>query len=153
MNMPVWSDLLRIGNETIDSSHRDIMAGLAAVHEAVHEHDYPRAERMIDALADACSIHAQSEDEAFAGTDHCFPHETLDDLLLTLRLGVRHRQAPDRMFDTIRALGNTLLSDIHADRWEMARRKDCTPWRNASRRWLNTPIPTPPAPGSALTRG
>lgn len=146
MNAPVWSDLLCIGNEAIDSSHRDIINGLAAVHGAVHERDYPRAERMLDALADACSIHAQSEDEAFVGTDHCFPHETLDDLLSTLRQGVRRRLDPDRVFDTIRALGDTLLSDIHADRWEMARQRDCAPWRNASRRWLNQASPIPPRP-------
>lgn len=136
MTAPFWSDALCIGNEAIDSSHKDIMTGLAAVHGAVDERDYPRAERMIDALADACSIHAQSEDEVFVGGDHCFPHETLDDLLSTLRLGVRHRLDPDRVFETIRALGDTLLSDIKADRWEMAHRRNCSPWQSASRRWL-----------------
>lgn len=143
MDAPVWSDLLCIGDEAIDNSHRDIIVGLAAVHGAVCEHDYVEAERMIDALADACSIHAQSEDEVFVGGDHCFPHETLDDLLSTLRLGVRHRTDPDRMLDTIRSLGDTLLSDIEADRRELAQRKDCTPWSNASRRWLNQASPIP----------
>lgn len=132
MDMPIWTDFLRIGDDTVDNSHQDMMTSLAAVDDAVRRSEFDHAARMVDALSDACSIHAQSEDELFAGQDHAFPHETLDDLIAALRAQVLHRQA-ERAQGTVAALRRALLSDIHADRAELAR---ASAWHDVSRKWL-----------------
>lgn len=116
------------------------MHSLGDIHAAVHERDFVRAERSVEALSDACSIHAQSEDEVFVGLDHGFPHETLDELVERLRAGVQARVI-DRALIAIHALGQALVSDIDADRVEMARLEEETPWRWACARWLGA-LPT-----------
>lgn len=121
MDMPQWSPRLLVGDDSIDASHHDILNTLSALDGAMRQRDYRQAEIMIEALSDACSIHAQSEDEAFVGLDHAFPHETLDEMLQWLRTGVRHRHAPHRLFGTLRAFGQALAEDIRADRRELAR--------------------------------
>jgi len=121
MDLPIWSDRYRIGNDTIDCCHRDMLTGLAAIHGAIRDLDYTRAERLIDELEDASSIHALSEDECFVGADHGFPHETIDEQILMLRKHVRRRTAPIGVVDIIGALGRTMLSDIQIDRLELAR--------------------------------
>jgi hemerythrin len=138
MDIPSWSDFFALGHDAIDSSHRDIMLGLARVQGAVRAQDYRRAEQWVEALSDACSIHAQSEDETFVGFDHDFPHETFDELLTRLRAGVCDRNSPERALAALQALGQALLSDIHADRSEMARLAEGSPWRRSSSRWLST---------------
>lgn len=120
-DLPIWSDGYRIGDDAIDCCHRDMLTGLAAIDGAIRELDYARAERLIEALADASSIHAQSEDECFVGADHGFPHETIDEQIVALRSHVRRRTAPEGVVGMIGALGRTMLSDIHADRVELAR--------------------------------
>lgn len=127
-----WSSRFLVGDDTIDASHHDILNSLAAFHGAIRQHDLRQAEIMVEALSDACSIHAQSEDEAFVGLDHAFPHETLDEMVGWLRTGLRHRHAPHRVFGTVRALGQALAEDIRADRRELAR---VAGWPEPSRNW------------------
>lgn len=122
MGIPAWSERLSVGDDSVDSCHRDLILSLSQAYRAICDLDYVRAERIVDGLLDSSSIHIQCEDERFSGRDHSFPHETIDDLIQALRRGVRNLVEVEGIFLLIDNVEHALVADIQADRAEIAER-------------------------------
>lgn len=137
MDMPMWSDCLRVGHDGIDACHREMMGDLTRIYGAICDADFPQADLGIESLRDACSVHAQSEDDWFSGTDHQFPHEIIDDLIQALRSSVHDLAGTDCMLDIVGKIEHALLSDIYVDKAEMAERSKGSCWQDYSKQWLD----------------
>jgi hemerythrin len=73
-----WSEQLSVGNETIDSEHRNVLKVINEVESAIRAKDSSNLPRMLEQLEDCVGVHFADEEQIAQAIGFDFTHNKLE---------------------------------------------------------------------------